>query len=129
VARITSFIWFGSVTPLSNTTTRTASGVNVCGTVQLSVGVVPVPEMVTFVGNGTGSTGIPAKLGVTAVAVSGPFWNVRFQLPVRSMLKGLAVAQNVESTARGWQGTRPVLKVPWIPRMVVPREGITPAPN
>ncbi len=58
---------------MSNTFTRTASGVNPGGTIQLKVGVVPELEMVTLVGNGTGAAGMLPIAGVVAVATSAPF--------------------------------------------------------
>jgi len=130
VEKMMSFAPFGRVRDLSNTFTLTASGVNPLGTVQLSVGVAPVFEIVTLVGKGAGSEGIPAKLGVTAVATSGPFWKVRFQLPVRVKLNGVAVAQKLALTASGPQLRGPTVKPPWAPVIVVVAVGGTrSAPN
>src|SRR5260370_38613905 len=116
---MTSFAPFGRVRVLTNPTTLTASGVNPAGTVQLSVGRVPVLEIVTLLGKGTGADSMPAKLGVTAVAASDPFWKVRFQLPVRLELKGVAVAQKFALIASGPQGRGPTVKPSWTPVIVV----------
>src|SRR5258708_38355367 len=101
-----SFAPFARVRDLSKTFTLTASGVKPDGTVQLSDGVVPVLEIATLVGNGAGAAGRPARLGVTAVATSVPFWNVSVQLPSRLALKAVVWAQKVGCAAMGppWFG-------------------------
>ena len=96
-----SFAPFERVSDLSKTFTLTASGAKPEGTVQLRMGVVPVLEIATLVGNGAGAAGRPARLGVTAVATSVPLWNVSVQLPRRLELKAVAVAQKLGFTASG----------------------------
>jgi hypothetical protein len=120
---------FTSVTFLSKTFTLTASGVNPPGTVQLKVGVVPAPEMVTLTGKGTGAAGMPVNVGVVARAVSVPLVKVRLHAPVRAELNAGATAQKFALTANPAQGVGPTVNPPWTPVIVVNGLGMTSAPN
>jgi hypothetical protein len=81
-------------------TYRTASGVKPF-TVHLNVGLLPLPEIVTLTGKGTGGDVAAApSVGVVVVAVSLPFWKVRVHAPFRAELKGIRRAQKLGLTAR-----------------------------
>src|ERR1700730_16828519 len=85
--------------------------------------------MVTLTANGTGSAGIPAKLGVVAMVVLDPFWNVTSQEPVRVGLNAVAVAQKFGLTVRPPHRAGPTV-TPCTPVIDVPETGMTAsAPN
>src|SRR3990172_2285849 len=91
---------------LSKILIRMASGLKLAGIVKLRVGVNPLPEMVTLVGNGTGLSA-PASVGVVANAESGPLRKVRSHAPSLEGLKEAAEAQKRGSTASGAHVTGP----------------------
>jgi hypothetical protein len=79
--------------------TRTASGVNPAGTVQRSVGVKPLPEIVTLDGKGAAVAAAAPIIGVVAVAVSLPLWKVRSQALLRVGVKATLREQFLAFTA------------------------------
>src|SRR4026208_646064 len=103
------------------------------GTIQLKVGLLPLPEIVTRSGKGTsGDPGGVPSAGVVVARPSAPSANARVHAPPSDGLKVMVCPQKFASTARPTHRRGPTVIDPWTAvRRFVPCEpgGLISTPN